>query len=102
MGIHRGHKARPLEWLAEKFIFLVSLSAILVVFLIFLFVAREALPVFLGQMDSALVQEVIPVAEMDKLSPAKLREYLGLTEAQFAAMDKETLISLMEVKVGTT
>ena len=99
MGIHRGHKARPLEWLAEKFIFLVSLSAILVVFLIFLFVAREALPVFLGQMDSALVQEVIPVAEMDKLSPAKLREYLGLTEAQFAAMDKETLISLMEVKV---
>ena len=53
MGIHRGHKARPLEWLAEKFIFLVSLSAILVVFLIFLFVAREALPVFLGQTNSA-------------------------------------------------
>ena len=60
IGIHRGHQARPLEWLAEKFIFLVSLSAILVVFLIFLFVAREALPIFLGQMDSALVQEVLP------------------------------------------
>ena len=37
MGIHRGHKARPLEWLAEKLIFLVSLSTILVVFLIFVF-----------------------------------------------------------------
>ena len=55
MGIHRGHKARPLEWLAEKGIFLVSLSTILVIFLIFLFVAREALPIFFGQMNSALV-----------------------------------------------
>src|ERR1051325_6896591 len=99
MGIHRGHKARPLEWIAEKFIFLVSLSAIVVVFLIFLFVAREALPIFLGQMDSALVQEAIPVEQMDKLPPAKLREYLGLSEEQFKAMDKETLRSLMEVKV---
>src|SRR6185295_14992117 len=36
---------------------------------------------------------------MDKIPPAKLREYLGLTEQQFAAMDKETLKSLMEVKV---
>ena len=99
MGIHRGHRARPLEWLAEKFIFLVSLSAILVVFLIFLFVAREAFPIFLGQMDSALVQEAIPVAQIDKLPPAKLREYLGLTEKQFAEMDRETIRSLMEVKV---
>ena len=48
MGIHRGHKARPVEWLAEKLIFLVSLTAIVMVFLIFLFVAREALPVVFG------------------------------------------------------
>jgi hypothetical protein len=41
MGLKRGHKARPLEWVAEKFIFLVSLSAIIVIFLIFLFVARD-------------------------------------------------------------
>ena len=99
MGIHRGHKARPLEWVAEKFIFLVSLSAILVVFLIFLFVAREALPVLFGQMNSALVQDAIPVDQMDKLPPAKLRDYLGLTEEQFKAMDAETLRSLMEVRV---
>jgi phosphate transport system permease protein len=99
MGLQRGHRAHPLEWLAEKFIFLVSLSAILVVFLIFLFVAREALPIFLGQMDSALVQDAIPVEQMDKLSPARLRAYLGLTEKQFAEMDKETRKSLMEVKV---
>jgi phosphate transport system permease protein len=98
IGIHRGHKARPLEWLAEKFIFLVSLSAILMVFLIFLFIAREALPVFLGRMDSALVQKVIPVADMDKLSPDQLRTYLGLTEQQHRQMDRDTLQTLMQVK----
>ena len=99
MGIHRGHRARPLEWLLEKSIFLVSLSAILVVLLIFLFVAREALPILLGNMDSALVQDAIPVAQMDKLSLAQLREYLGLTEKQLKEMDRETLRSLMEVRV---
>jgi phosphate transport system permease protein len=98
MGIHRGHKARPLEWLAEKFIFLVSLSAILMVFLIFLFVAREALPVFLGKTDTALVQKPISPEDMDKHPPAELQQYLELTPRQFAAMDKETLKSLMEVK----
>jgi len=99
MGIHRGHRARPLEWLAEKLIFLVSLSTILMVFLIFLFVAREALPVFFGETDTALVQKAIPAEEMDKHSPAELQEYLELTPEQFKAMDKETLKTLMEVKV---
>ncbi len=98
LGIHRGHKARPLEWLAEKFIFLVSLSAIFVVLLIFLFVAREALPVFLGRTDTALVQEAIPPDQIESLSPEKIQSYLALTPKQFAGMDKETLKSLMEVK----
>ncbi len=99
MGIHRGHKARPVEWLAEKFIFLVSLSAIMMVLLIFLFVAREALPVFFGETNTALVQKPIPTEEMDKHSPAELQAYLELTPEQFAAMDKEILRSLMEVKI---
>ncbi len=99
MGIHRGHRARPLEWLAEKFIFLVSLSTILMVFLIFLFVAREALPVFFGETNTALVQKAIPVDEIDKHSPEQLQQYLELTPEQFKAMDKETLTTLMEVKV---
>ena len=98
MGIHRGHRARPLEWLAEKFIFLVSLSTILMVFLIFLFVAREALPIFLGQADTALVQKAIPPDQLDTLSPAKIQRYLDLTPQQFSVMDKETLKSLMELK----
>ncbi len=99
MGIQRGHRARPLEWLAEKFIFAVSLSTILVVLLIFLFVAREAAPLLFGRMNSAAVQEVIPVGEFDKLSPAQLQQYLGLTPSELAAMDRATLQSLMEVKV---
>jgi phosphate transport system permease protein len=99
MGIHRGHKARPVEWLAEKFIFLVSLSAIAMVMLIFLFVAREALPVFFGQTNTALIQHPIPPDDVDKHTPAELQAYLELTPPQFAAMDKETIRTLMEVKV---
>ena len=99
LGIHRGHKARPIEWLAEKGIFLVSLSTILVIFLIFLFVAREALPIFCGRMNSALVQELIPPSDLDKLSPKQRQDYLGLTKGQYAAMDRETLLALMEVKL---
>jgi len=99
MGIHRGHKARPLEWLAEKFIFIVSLSAIVMVFLIFLFVAREALPIVFGRMDSALIQKVIPPGEIDKHSPEEIREYLGLTPQKYAELDKETLQMLMETRV---
>ena len=99
IGIHRGHKARPGEWLAEKFIFLVSLSAIVMVLLIFLFVAREALPVFLGQTDTSLIQKTIPTSEMDRHSPAELEAYLELTPEQFKAMDHDTLQSLMDVKV---
>ena len=99
MGIHRGHQARPLEWLAEKFIFAVSLSTILVILLIFLFVAREALPVAFGRMNSALVQPVIPPADIDKHAPEEIRAYLNLSPKQYAGMDKETLQSLMEVRV---
>ncbi len=99
IGIHRGHKARPLEWLAEKFIFLVSLSAIAMVLLIFLFVAREALPVFFGEVNTALVQKPIPPEELDKHTPAELQAYLELTPEQFKTMDKETIKTLMDVKV---
>ncbi len=99
MGIHRGHKARPLEWLAEKFIFVVSLSAIVMVFLIFLFVAREALPIIFGRTNSALIQLVIPPGDIDKHSPEAIRQYLGLTPQKFAELDKETLQMLMETRV---
>ena len=99
MGIHRGHRAKPLEWLVEKFIFVVSLSTIAMVFLIFLFVAREALPVFLGETDTALIQKPILPDEVDKHTPAQIQAYLDLTQEQYKTMDKETLRTLMEVKV---
>lgn len=99
MGLRRGHRAKPLEWLAEKLIFLVSLSAILMIFLIFIFIGREALPVALGRMDSSLTQKVIPIADMDKVSPQQLQKYLDLSDKQFAEMDRETKLALMEAKV---
>jgi phosphate transport system permease protein len=101
MGLRRGHTARPMEWLVEKGIFVVSLSTIVMIFLIFLFTALEALPVFLGNTSNSLVQKTIPVEEMDRLTPKQLREYLGLTEKEFLGMQRETLKSLMEVKIET-
>jgi phosphate transport system permease protein len=99
MGLQRGHRAHPVEWIVEKGIFAVSLSTIVMIFLIFLFVAREALPIFFGQLNSAKVQKVMSIAEMEKLSPAELQTYLGLTPQQYAGMDTETKRLLMEVKL---
>jgi len=101
MGLRRGHTARRMEWLVEKGIFVVSLSTIVMIFLIFLFTALEALPVFLGNTNNSLVQKTIPVEEMDRLTQKQLREYLGLTEKEFLGMQRETLKSLMEVKIET-
>ena len=101
VGLRRGHTVRPMEWLVEKGIFVVSLSTIVMIFLIFLFTALEALPVFLGNTNNSLVQKTIPVEEMDRLTAIQLREYLGLTEKEFLGMQRETLQSLMEVKIET-
>ena len=98
MGIHRGHQARPVERIFEWLIFGVSFSTIAIVFLIFIFVGKEALPVVFGKESSAAIKDVIPSADIDKVSPAKLQEYLELTPTQFKAMDKETLVSLMQVR----
>ena len=99
IGLHRGHQAHPLEWVVEKMIFLVSLTAIVMVFLIFAFVMREALPVLLGQTNSSLVQPVRPVADLDRMSPSEIQAYLGMTAKEFTAADRETLRILMEVKI---
>ncbi len=99
MGLRRGHRARPGEWLAEKAILVVALSAILMVFLIFLFVARESLPILLGRMNSSVAQEALTQQEMSTLPPAELRKYLDLTASEFESMDAETIQLLMDVKL---
>lgn len=99
LGTARGHRARPFEWLVEKLIMLVSLSAILMVFLIFLFVARESLPILFGQMDSSVAAEpVISPEEIDQVPPERLRTYLGLSASEMKEFDQETLRLLVEVK----
>lgn len=95
----KGHKPRPLEWVAEKGIFLTSLSAIVMIFLIFIFVGNKAWPIFTGKANSSRVFKAIPVGDMAKHSPAELQEYLGVTAAQWAKFDDETKRLLMEVKV---
>ena len=98
-GIRRGVRRAPGEWLVEKGIFLISLSAIVLVFLIFAFVLREALPIFFGQMDSSVAQKVVAPEDMGTLSEEELQKYLELTKDEFAEMDEETLKLMMEIKV---
>jgi phosphate transport system permease protein len=101
MGLARGPRARPGEWVAERLIFLVSLTAIVMIFLIFLFVTREALPVLLGRSGAAAAPPgtVIPPEKLDRLTPDEVRHYLGLTAREYAAKDRETLLLLMQLKV---
>lgn len=78
---------------------MVSGSAILMVFLIFLFVAREALPVLLGHESSVAAAEVISLADFDKTPPEQLRKYLDLSKDQFKEMDRDTKLELMKLKL---
>jgi phosphate transport system permease protein len=102
MGLKRGHQAKPLEWLAEKLILAVSLSAILLILLIVVFIGRESLPVVLGQVNTALVQDGLPVSGIANLPESERRAYLGLTQAQYQALDQESLKTLMELKAERT
>lgn len=88
-----------MEWIAEKLIFLISLSTILLIFLIFVFIGREALPIIFGRANSAATQEIIPPEKIDALTPEQLRTYLDLSPAEFAAMDRETMIGIMEIRM---
>ncbi len=79
-----------------------AFTALVVICLIFLFVGREAWPIFAGRVDSSLareLQDVIPPEDLDKTPPERLRLYLGLTREQFAAMDRDTLRELLEVRI---
>ncbi len=100
MGLRRGHRARPLERLAELTIVSVAVSTIAMVFLIFLFVGREAMPIFAGRVNSAAAQEKpLPVSAMDTLGREQLRTYLGISAKELAKMDRDTIQALMEVRI---
>ncbi|MDA7680436.1 phosphate ABC transporter permease subunit PstC [bacterium] len=83
----------------EKSIFLISLTTILFVLLIFVFIARESLPIFLGTLEASTVHEPIPVNALDSTSPQELQRYLDLTEQEFLSMERETIELLLEVKL---
>jgi len=86
------------EWLAEKTIFLVSLSTILMIFLIFAFVGREALPVILGKLNNARAQKPLTVEAAAKLPADQLAKYLGVTTTDLQGYDEETRKTLIELK----
>lgn len=94
----RQRKPRHAEWLVEKGIFLLSLSAILTIFLIFIFVGREALPVALGQTDTSRSRKPLTMEQAAAARPEELAKYLGVTLAELKGFDAETVKTLVELK----
>lgn len=87
-----------MEWLVEQGIFAVSLSTIALLLLLFVFIARETLPLLLGRTNSALIQDVIPSAALDQVPRETLRRYLGMSRAEFDSMDRATLEAILKTR----
>jgi len=94
----RTPRRRWAEWLVERGIFLVSLSTILMVFLIFAFVAREALPVILRKTNNARSATPVTAAQVSTMPPEQLATYLGVTIADLKKYNAETVKALVELK----
>ncbi len=97
-GLLRGRR-RPFTRLAEFGLRVVSLTALMMLALIFLFVGREAWPILAGQTDAALVRDYLPVETALRLPPAQLRAYLGLTPRELAQLDGSALRELAALRV---
>jgi len=91
-------RRRPGEWLVERGIFAVSLTSILMIFLIFAFVGRESLPVILGQTNNARAHKPLTLDEAKQLPAGQLAKYLGATTAELATYDAEMVKTLIELK----
>lgn len=99
LALRRAPRRRQAATLARVLLFTVSLTAVFMIGLIFLFVGREALPVMWGNVSSALVQDVLPVEQALRLPPNELKAYLGLTTAELQRLDTTALRELAILKV---
>lgn len=96
--VGRPRRLNFLEFIVEKGIFFISLSAIFMVLLICVFIFKEAMPIFLGKANSADATEHIAPADMDKIPKEKLRSHLGMSPKEFAATPPENLRMILEVR----
>lgn len=96
-GLHKGHKTRPVEWLAEKAILLVSSSAILTIFLIFLFIGKEALPLLTAKSSAPAKPQAQGAAPAEKLSTEALAAYLKMPMDELTKKDPQTIQLLSDL-----
>ena len=98
-SLDRSQAPRLWERVAEKAIFLISLTTILFVLLIFLFIGRESLPIILETSKAPFAGESIPVSNLDSTPPETIQRYLELSEEEYRSMERETIALLLEVKL---
>lgn len=83
------------EALTEKTIFAVSLAAIFAILLIFIFVARESVPVLFGQVNTARDAEIIEPEHAATLSSEALATYLGQPVEKIRPLSPDVLKELV-------
>ena len=86
---------------------LISYSAIAAVLLIFIFIAKESLPVLLQQTDNSRSGLTMKLEDAVNKSPAELAVFLQLTESQVARLSPDVLQQLIvsrneELKAGNS
>ena len=97
-SIQQGGSRHRLDKLFELGMAAIASSATIFIFLIFLFVVKEALPVFLGQVDTSKGGEILSPDQLERMNPGDVKEYLELTNEQYHRLDQDALRLMMEVK----
>lgn len=86
------------EHLAGWVVRSVAAGIIFLVFLIFVFLAKESFPVAMGQVTTARGGSSLPVEDALKLPPDQLAAYLGQAPDAVAALDGEMRKALVELR----
>ncbi len=95
-ALRRKRRIGGLERIVEGGIFLISLSAVALVFLIFLFIAREAAPTILQRATTAQTAASTAQGTEIPTEPAALAAFLGLSLDELKSLDEETIHFLAE------
>jgi phosphate transport system permease protein len=94
----RARGARWHETVIEWVIRIVACVSIIMVFLIFVFVLKEAAPVAFGKVTTARHSEPIPLEKISTLSEAEIASFLHITLAELKECDPAMVRELVQIQ----
>ncbi|PTY02262.1 phosphate ABC transporter permease subunit PstC [Verrucomicrobia bacterium LW23] len=84
------------EFVVERGMYIVSLSVVALILLIFLFVTKEAVPVILQHVDTARSGMAMDANALGKMNNKQVAEFLGQTQAVVESLPADTLAELVQ------